>query len=142
MLNFKNLLLSLGVVLVSTANINAYCLPSFLKGYLSNNRASTTTTKTASPTSAKLNSWASKHPVEKKAAIDGAVGAAAGGVVGLISHRGLLHGALMGAGSGAGIGLATSSKYLQHHKIEKDAAVVGIGGLGLWLASKKGHGLL
>ncbi len=138
-MKLKGNILALGFLLYSSSTMSAYSLPSFLQGYLSNNRVSTTTTSTAS---SKMTSWGAKHPVEKKAAVDGAVGAAAGALVGAISHQGLLHGALMGAGSGAGIGLATSSKYLQQHKIEKDAAVVGIGGLGLWLASKRGHGLL
>jgi cell wall-associated NlpC family hydrolase len=81
-----------------------------------------------------------RHPMIKDAAIGGGVGAAAGGVTGLISHRGIMHGALVGAGAGAGVGAIHASKTMRRHPYMRDAAEGGVAGLGLGLAASRGSG--
>lgn len=83
--------------------------------------------------------WSERHPKVKSAAVDGAIGAAAGGLIGGVSHRGVLHGALVGSAAGAGIGLVRSSQTMAYHPVAKTASEVGIGALGVYLAAAHGH---
>jgi hypothetical protein len=83
--------------------------------------------------------WA-RHPMVKDATIGAGVGALAGGATGLISHRGVAHGALVGAGAGAGVGAIHASRTLRRHPYIRDAAEGGVGGLGLGLAASRSHG--
>jgi hypothetical protein len=85
-------------------------------------------------------SFFAKHPMVKDATIGAGVGAAGGGVTGLISHRGIMHGALIGAGTGAGVGAIHASKTMRRHPYMQDAAEGGLGGLGLGLAASRSHG--
>ena len=81
-----------------------------------------------------------RHPMIKSATIGAGVGAVGGGVVGLISHRGIMHGALVGAGAGAGVGAIHASKTMRRHPYMRDAAEGGVAGLGLGLAASRSHG--
>jgi len=76
----------------------------------------------------------------KSATIGAGVGAVGGGAVGLISHRGIMHGALVGAGAGAGVGAIHASKTMRRHPYMRDAAEGGVAGLGLGLAASRSHG--
>ena len=79
------------------------------------------------------------NPTTKHTLVDAGIGAAGGALVGGISHGGLFKGAMVGAGTGAGIGLLRSSRTMQRHRFVKDAGTVGLAGLGLWMASRRGH---
>ena len=70
---------------------------------------------------------------------DGAVGAAAGALVGLAAHRGIVHGALIGAGAGAGVGALRSGAFRWEHPVATNVGTAGIAGLGLFLAAHHGH---
>lgn len=94
----------------------------------------------ATRTTSKPKTFFARHPMIKDATIGAGVGAAAGGVTGLISHRGIMHGALVGAGSGAGVGAIHASKTMKRHPYMRDAAEGAVGGLGLGLAASRSHG--
>ena len=83
--------------------------------------------------------YTSAHPMIKNAVKDGAIGTAAGALVGLASGRGIVHGALIGAGAGAGIGALRASRAKWTHPVATNVGTAGIAGLGLWLAARHGH---
>jgi hypothetical protein len=99
----------------------------------------TTRKAVAHTTYQKPKSFWARHPMVKDATIGAGVGTLAGGATGLISHRGIMHGALVGAGAGAGVGAIHASKTLKRHPYMRDAAEGGVGGLGLGLAASRSH---
>lgn len=86
--------------------------------------------------------YMAQHPKVHAMVKDGAIGTAAGALVGLASGRGIMHGALMGAGAGAGIGALRTSSVRYTHPVATNVGTAAIAGLGLFLAAKHGHGLL
>lgn len=70
---------------------------------------------------------------------DGAIGTATGAIVGLASHRGIMHGALVGAGAGAGIGALRGSNAKWSHPVATNVGTAAIAGLGLFMAAHHGH---
>jgi hypothetical protein len=83
--------------------------------------------------------WSQRHPKMKAAAVDGGIGAAAGGAVGLLTGRGMIRGAAIGAGTGAGVGVLRKTQIASRHPIASDTLTGTAAGLGLGLASGHEH---
>jgi hypothetical protein len=84
-------------------------------------------------------SYMHEHHIVRNAVKDGAIGSAAGALVGLASGGGLIHGALIGAGAGAGIGALRASSAKWTHPVATNVGTAAIAGLGLALAAHRGH---
>lgn len=80
-----------------------------------------------------------RHPKVKAASIGAGVGAGLGAVTGLVTHHGIMRGALIGAGTGAGVGLVRSSVVMKRHPIIRNVTTGTLVGLGIGGAAS-GHG--
>ncbi len=83
--------------------------------------------------------WGQRHPKMKAAAIDGGIGAAAGGATGLLTHRGVVKGAAIGGAAGAGVGVARKTAIAKRHPIVTDAGTGVAAGAALGLISGRRH---
>lgn len=88
--------------------------------------------------------WGQRHPMMKAAAIDGGIGAAAGGATGLITGRGIVRGAAIGGIAGAGIGAGRKTKIASRHPIARDTLTGTAAGAALGMAAggRTGEGAL
>lgn len=68
-----------------------------------------------SATATYANSWSQRHPKLVKAGAVAGMGAATGGLGGVILGAGLIHGAIIGAGTHLGFH-AVHEKWKQHHR--------------------------